>query len=332
MRALTVVEPGVIELQQRPALTLQDHHALVAPEVVGVCGTDLDIIDGTIDPNFVRYPLVLGHEFAGTLRSPSGEFDPGTRVVVEGIVPCTRCDECRRGATNRCETYDEFGFIRDGAAADLLLAPHGLIHPLAADVSWESAALVEPAAVVWRALTRANPETGGRVLVVGDGTVALLAALLVRQFDPAEVVMLGAREDQASLAATVGVDRFLTAPPADSGARFDLVVEAAGSAAASAAALSAPARGGTVLLLGYPGDVPVNLPVDDVINGDVTIIGSFAYTRDAWREVVALLNSGALHLGALVTHRFPLGEFAEAVATLRHSSGPRGKILLDIAS
>jgi 2-desacetyl-2-hydroxyethyl bacteriochlorophyllide A dehydrogenase len=330
MRALTVIEPGVIELQERPALTLQDGHALVAPEVVGVCGTDLDIIDGTIDPNFVRYPLVLGHEFAGTLRSPSGEIAAGTRVVVEGIVPCTRCAECRRGATNRCETYDEFGFIRDGAAADLLLAPDTLIHPLARTVSWESAALVEPAAVVWRALTRANPETDARVLVVGDGTVALLAALLVRQFQPAEVVMLGARADQRILAEGIGVDRFLTTSDA-AGGGFDLVVEAAGSGAATATALAAPARGGTVLLLGYPGAEPVNLPVDDVVNGDVAIIGSFAYTRAAWREVVALLNAGSLNLSALVTHRFPLSDFTEALATLRHSSGARGKILLEIA-
>lgn len=330
MRALTVVEPGVVELQERPALTLEDRHALVAPEVVGVCGTDLDIIDGTIDPNFVRYPLVLGHEFAGTLRSDSGEIAAGTRVVVEGIVPCTRCEECRRGATNRCATYDEFGFIRDGAAADLLLAPHGLIHPLAATVSWESAALVEPAAVVWRALTRANPEPGARVLVVGDGTVALLAALLVRQFEPSEVVMLGAREQQTGLAQGVGADRFLTSAPTAAGG-YDLVVEAAGSASATATALAAPGRGGTVLLLGYPGAEQVNLPVDDIVNGDVTIVGSFAYTRDAWREVVALLNSGALNLGSLVTHRFPLAGYAEAIATLRQSSGPRGKILLEIA-
>jgi len=85
-----------------------------------------------------------------------------------------------------------------------------------------------------------------------------------------------------------------------------------------------------VLLLGYPGAATVALPVDDVVNGDITIIGSFSYTRDAWREVVELLNSGALDLSGLVTHRFPLSGFRDAVATLRESDGPRGKILLDV--
>lgn len=329
MRALTVVEPGRIELQERADVAADAQQALVAPKLVGVCGTDLDIIDGTIDPNFVRYPLVIGHEFSGILLSDVDGIAAGARVVVEGIVPCGVCEECRRGATNRCVTYDELGFIRDGAGADLLLAPRGQIHALAPEVSLESGALVEPAAVVWRALTRARPGTGARVLVVGDGTVALLAALLVRQFEPSAVVMLGAREDQASLAAGVGVDTFTTERDT-AGTGYDLVVEAAGSAGATSSALAAPGRGGVVLLLGYPGAEQVSFPVDDVVNGDVTIIGSFAYTRDAWREVVELLNSGALDLGSLVTHRFPLSDYAEAVATLRQSSGPRGKILLEI--
>jgi threonine dehydrogenase-like Zn-dependent dehydrogenase len=329
MRALTVAEPGRIELQERPDLAATEELALIAPRVVGVCGTDLDIIDGTIDPAFVSYPLVLGHEFAGTLLSPTAELVAGTRVVVEGIVPCGVCAECLRGDTNRCAVYDEFGFIRDGAAADLLQAPPHLIHGLSENVSWESAALVEPAAVVWRALTRARPQAGARVLVVGDGTVALLAGILVRQFEPVQVVMLGARSDQAELATTFGIDRFTTDADA-AGSGYDLVVEAAGAAAATAAALAAPGRGAVVLLLGYPGAEKVDLPVDDLVNGDITIIGSFAYTRDAWREVVELLNSGALDLTGLVTHRFPLSSFEEAVATLRHSSGPRGKILLDL--
>src|SRR6202020_976999 len=111
------------------------------------------------------------------------------------------------------------------------------------NVSWESAALVEPAAVVWRALSRASPQTGARVLVVGDGTVALLAGALARQFEPSEVVMLGARSDQAELASAVGIDRFTTDVTA-AGAGYDIVVEAAGAGAATSAALASPGRGG----------------------------------------------------------------------------------------
>ena len=326
MRALVVEAPGRVGLAERPDPVAGDGEVLVAPVAVGMCGTDLDIIDGRIDPSFVRYPIVLGHEWAG--RVVGGAMPAGTRVVVEGVVPCGRCGACAAGETNLCANYDEFGFTRDGAAADLLVAPARLVHPLAAGVSWESGALVEPAAVVHRALERGRPAPGERVLVVGDGSVALLAAMLVRLWSPATVTMLGAREAQRPLAGIAGIEAF-TCDADEAGGEFDLVVEAAGAAAATAAALRAPRRGGRVVLLGFPGQgETVPLDVDGLVNGDVTVSGSFSYTASAWARVVALLNAGRLDLTGLVTHRFPLERHEEAIAALRAPDGTRGKVLV----
>ena len=331
MRALTVRRPGELGLEQRPDPAAGADELLVAPVVVGMCGTDLDIIDGAIDPAFVAYPIVLGHEWAGRVVTGANGIPPGTRVVVEGLVPCGRCDECLAGATNRCRNYDEFGFTRDGAAADLLVAPIRLVHRLADGVSWESAALVEPAAVVYRALARARPAAGARVLVVGDGTVALLAARLAHIWEPSAVTMLGARAAQAGLAEWAGVDHF-TCDRGEAGDGYDLVVEAAGAVSATAAALAAPARGGTVVVLGFPGQgVSVPLVVDDLVNGDITIAGSFSYTSQAWTAVTDLLNSGRLDLGGLVSHRFGLDEYAAAIDALRNPDGIRGKVLVEVA-
>jgi 2-desacetyl-2-hydroxyethyl bacteriochlorophyllide A dehydrogenase len=310
---------------------------LVRPTLVGICGTDLDIVKGTIDPNFVRYPIVIGHEWTGIVESagaPTGAADTelpsvGARVVVEGIVPCGHCAQCVAGDTNRCVTYDEFGFVRDGAATGLVAVPSRLVHVIADGVAPESAVLVEPASVVLRALLRAAPSPGQRVLVIGDGTVGLLAARLARLWSPASVTMLGLRPDQAALATAAGVDEFSTRPPSGD---FDLVVEAAGSAESTRTALRAPTRGGSVVLLGYPGqDASVPLPVDDVVNGDITIIGSFGYTSTAWRQVVALLNAGELDLSFLVTHRFPLRDWESAMRTVRSGTGARAKVVLEPA-
>jgi 2-desacetyl-2-hydroxyethyl bacteriochlorophyllide A dehydrogenase len=330
VRALTVREPGALALEERPDAEAGPGEVLLAPVAVGMCGTDLDIIDGRIDPAFVRYPIVLGHEWAGRVVGGDTPLPAGTRVVVEGVIPCGACPECAAGDTNRCRVYDEFGFTRDGAAAELLVAPTGVVHALADHVSWESGALLEPAAVVYRALDRARPRAGERVLVIGDGSVALLVAMLARLWAPAEVVVLGAREDQRPLAAAAGADTF-TCEAGEAGAGFDLVVEAAGATAATSAALRAPARGGRVVLLGFPGHgETVPLAVDDLINGDVTVAGSFSYTSAAWAAVVGLLNSGRLDLAPLVTHRFELGAYAEAVAALREPTGTRGKVLLEV--
>jgi 2-desacetyl-2-hydroxyethyl bacteriochlorophyllide A dehydrogenase len=333
VRALVVEEPGQVGLQDVAAPVVGPGEVLVRPLLLGICGTDLDIIAGTIDPAYVRYPLVLGHEWVGVLETTTGTVDfprVGSRVVVEGIIPCGHCSQCVAGDTNRCETCDEIGFTRSGAGAELISVPARLVHGLADHVAVESAVLVEPAAVVLRALLRARPSPGQRVLVIGDGTVGLLAARLSQLWSPAAVTVLGRRADQRDLVAAAGASEFLVGDAVAAGS-YDLVVEAAGAADAVRTALAAPRRGGTVALLGYPGsDAAVPLAVDDQVNGDVSIIGSFAYTSGVWRQVVELLNSGRLDLGFLVTHRFGLGEFETALETVRSAEGPSGKVLFDL--
>jgi threonine dehydrogenase-like Zn-dependent dehydrogenase len=338
--ALVVRRPGEVALEERAFPGPGPGEVLIRPELVGMCGTDLDIVAGRVDPAYIRYPLVLGHEWSGTVAGAgdgvpgealAGEgLIPGSRVVGEGIVPCGHCSRCRAGQTNLCLTYDELGFTRDGAAARFLTVQRSLVHPLAPGVNSESGALAEPASVVYRGLSGAAIGPGWRVLVVGDGTVALLAVRLLALWSPAETVVLGRREGQAALAAEAGAARFETDPRA-AGAEYDLVVEAAGTTSAVLSALAAARRGGTVVLLGLPPHgATAAVPVDDVVNNDMIIRGSFGYTSSAWREVVALLNAGLLDLGFLVTHRFPLAEWEAALDTLRGSASPRGKVMLEM--
>jgi Alcohol dehydrogenase GroES-like domain len=191
IKALIVRAPGEVALAARPAPAAAPGEVLVRPDLVGLCGTDLEIIAGQVDPAFVRYPIGLGHEWTGIVTGDSALA--GTRVVVEGVVACGHCARCARGETNLCETYDEFGFTRDGAAAGLVTVPAALVHPLEENVAADDAVLTEPASVVYQGLTRAAISPGARVLVIGDGTIALLAVYLLRLWSPAEVVLLGQR-------------------------------------------------------------------------------------------------------------------------------------------
>lgn len=336
MPALVVRSPGDVMLQDRARpVGVGLAEVLVRPSAIGVCGTDLDIVDGRVDPAFVQYPIVLGHEWSGVVSALGaaaaavGDVAVGDLVVVEGIVPCGHCAACRHGDTNLCATYDEYGFTRDGAARDDVLAPAELVHVLPAATNAEAAALVEPMAVVHRALTRLNVQPGERALVIGDGTVGLLAAHLLQLWSPSEVVVQGRRHGQAGLVAAAGADRFLTR---DGDGGFDVVVEAAGAVAATVSAIAAVRRGGRVGLLGFPGPgVTAPLVVDDVVNNDVTISGSFSYTSSSWRSVVGLLASGRIDPTFVITHRFALEQWADALELLR--TGPpddaaRGKVLL----
>src|ERR1035441_8477495 len=144
------------------------------------------------------------------------------------------CEACVRDVSNLCAVYDEIGFTRPGALAEHVSVPVGLVHRLGEDVALDDAVLIEPMAVVWRALTRVPLRRGLRVAIVGDGTIALLAVHLVGLFAPATTTVIGRREEQRDLATRAGADSFVIETPSEV---FDLVIEAAGSGAAVASAI-----------------------------------------------------------------------------------------------
>ena len=334
--ALVVRAPGDVVLEDREHEAPRATDVLVRPRYVGVCGTDLEILRGDLDPAYVRYPLVLGHEWSGTIIATGPDVESlteGDPVVVEGILACSHCARCRAGQTNLCANYDELGFTTDGAAGPAVTAPAALTHRIDPGVALDAAALVEPAAVVLRGLRELGLVPGLRTLVIGDGTVALLAAQLLRMWSPSAVVVAGRRAAQAELAAAAGADSFTVDVPPQRA--FDVVVEAAGSTAAVETAMSAVDKGGKVLLLGIAGHGnAAKLYVDDVVNYDLTIRGSFSYTASAWAETVRLLNAGSFRPGPLITHRYRLEDHAAAVHTLASTDGStaRGKILLDLGA
>jgi 2-desacetyl-2-hydroxyethyl bacteriochlorophyllide A dehydrogenase len=334
-RALVVTRPFEIAVLQRPELTPGPDEVLARPVYVGMCGTDIELLEGEVDPDFVRYPLTLGHEWSGVVEAVGPGVTgvaPGDAIVAEGIVPCGACEACRRGATNVCEIYDELGFTREGAASDQLLVPARLVHRLGTDVPLLDGALVEPASVVLQALQKVGVHPGDRVLVLGDGTIALLAVQLAALWSPATIAVVGRRAVQRDLALAAGATSFDTSDDVAT-RRFDVVVEAAGAVAAIRTAVGAVRRGGRLALLGYAGaGVDVPLPVDDLVNDDLTIVTSFGYTAAAWHRVVELVNARAINPSTLVTHRFDLDDYAGAFAALRGAEGPRGKVILEVGA
>ena len=330
-RALVVEQPGVLGLRGLPELSPGPGQVLLRPAYCGLCGTDLELVAGQVDPAFVLYPLVLGHEWSGVVEA-AGErvagLEPGMRCVAEGIIPCGDCAPCRTGATNVCELYDEVGFTRPGAAADQIVVPARVVHRLADDVSLREAALTEPTSVVLTGLEKLRLRPGLRVLVVGDGTIALLAVMLLSLWSPREIAVVGRRDEQAALALDLGASSFATGEP-DGG--YDVAVEAAGSTDALLTAVRSVRRGAQVLALGLPPTTStLQLAGDVLVNNDLMLAGSFGYTSAAWARMVELLNAGRLRPARLITHLFPLDDYRSAFDELAAPSGARGKVMLEV--
>ncbi len=111
-RALVITSPGVIGLQAAAELVPGPGEVVARPVHTGICGTDLELVAGVVDPAYTRYPLVPGHEFSGIIESVGPNvtgLEPGQPVIAEGIIPDRVCAQCVQGHTNLCLVYDELG-------------------------------------------------------------------------------------------------------------------------------------------------------------------------------------------------------------------------------
>jgi len=338
MRAFMVHGPGRHGLSTVEDPAPGPGEVLVAPAAVGICGSDLELLDGRRPANYVRYPVVPGHEWAGYVVA-TGQgvtwLEPGTPVVAEGVRSCGTCGRCGEGRTNLCtgRPYAETGFTHAGALAERMVVPAGLVHELAAGRSIASAALIEPAACVATGLLEVGaPRAGSRVAVVGDGPLGLLACTLLRLACPRDLVLFGSRPRRVAYAPAFGATAALLREKA-SGAgvlgSFDLVVDCTNVASGAATALSLARRAGTVLLLGISGEGASAVDPDVVSLGHLRVQGVFAASRPAWQWLVSLYDAGLFDPGALITHRFNLDDVDQAFAVLGDRTAGALKVVVE---
>jgi threonine dehydrogenase-like Zn-dependent dehydrogenase len=340
MRGYLVTEPGEHRLVELPDPVPGPGEVLVAPAAVGICGSDLEVCDGRRPAAYVRYPVVPGHEWAGhvvTVGPGVTGIEPGTPMVAEGVRACGACARCAEGRNNLCTgPYAETGFTHQGALAQRVTVPVGLVHVLPADRPIGSAALIEPAACVATGLLEVgHPPPGARLAVVGDGPLGLLAVALLRLGSPAELLLLGSRPERTNRARGLGATATALrgeldeADRAELRGRFDLVVEATNSASGAASAVDLARRAGTVVLLGISGAGRPGLDPDAITLGHLRVQGVFAASRAAWRWLVELYGAGLFDPAELITHRFGLDHMADAFAVLGDRSAGAVKVLVE---
>ncbi|MEU7281663.1 alcohol dehydrogenase catalytic domain-containing protein [Streptomyces sp. NPDC045431] len=332
-RALVVDRPGTHRLVERDVPEPGPGEVLVRVAAAGICMSDREVYDGHRDAAYVRYPVIPGHEWSGTVEAVGAGVDPGLtgrKAVAEGFRACGRCERCRCGETSLCTGgYAETGFTEPGAFADHVVVPARLLHPLHDDADLRAAALLEPSAVIAAAVRTGRPHPGERVAVVGAGTLGLLAVQLLAASSPAELTVIDPRAARGEQALRFGAGEALSPEEAEAlRGRFDLVVETAGAPSTAAASCLLARRGGRVVLTGMftPGAVgidPVHLSLSQL-----EIRSVFGAPSSAWCEAVRAFGLGLLDPAPLITHEFPLERFADAVALVGGGDAKTGKVLL----
>ena len=308
VRALAIDPPGVIHLREVP-LPSRAGECLIKVLLAGICGTDLQLLDGYAD-----FHGIPGHEFVGRVESADSRTDAawnGKRVVGEINVGCGMCDWCQIGEKEHCSRRTVVGIRgRDGAFAEYLSLPAANLHEVPDAIDDRAAVFVEPLAAACRILEQIDVDEQSRVAVLGDGRLGLLAAQVLRT-RTREVVLLGRHEPKMAVAQGLGIE---TRPAgADDPHGFDIVIEATGSASGLVEAVEiVRPRGIVVMKSTVHGEAPVaTWPM--VVN-EVTLVGSRC---GPFATAMALLASGAVRVEPLVAGVFPLEKHEEAFAAAR---------------
>jgi L-iditol 2-dehydrogenase len=341
MRALVIEAPHRLDLRELPKPEVASQDILIRVKFGGICGSDLHAQEGLRIAPWIKYPVVLGHEFSGVIADRGDDVDAdfreGDPVVTETVVKCGLCDNCNRGRTNLCLNYSEIGFLRDGGFADYVLTPARLVHKLPKQVSLEHAAMLEPLSCVCQAVGRAAIEAGEIVMITGDGPIGLLSLLVARLSSPKCVVMTGVIPERLQVAEKLGAVglnvkrdnvpnrlRELT-----NGLGPDVIIECSGSPDSIADALGWVRSTGRIVLIGVTGGgkrVPIS--TDDFVVKDLAVRGSAGNTQASWHHAIALLATGLVDVSPLITHRFELSQWQQAFDLVRSKDSGVLKALL----
>ena len=332
MRAAVFHGNGELRLEDRPEPGIE--HAddvLIVVEACGICGSDLQVLN--VPPGHPATPgTILGHEFVGRVQAIGEAVTStrvGERVVVDPDPKCNACTSCRAGRPANCENIRALGVYRDGALAELVIAPAAAVYPISEDVSLEMAALVEPLACVVNGTNRAAARPGESVVVMGAGTIGCLFAAVFKASGAGPVIVIEPNPVRAAVARAVAADFALT--PEEFAARraeilpkgADIVVDAVGSVLGPA--IEAAAMGGRIIVFGMNGAARPPIHQVEITEKGLSILGSYI-SNFTFPAAIRLVESGSLNLAPIVSAVLPLSEVLDGVARLR--SGEATKVVI----
>lgn len=322
--------PGVT-IKSVPTPALKDEEVLVKVVYASICGTDIGIYDwNPWAAAHIKPPQIMGHEMVGEVveinSKQETKFKVGDLVSSETHIFCQNCYQCEIKNYHICENMELFGIGRDGAFANYATIPVRTTWKNDPTIPVESMSVQEPLGNAVNVVTKAQVK-GKKVLIMGLGPTGLCAGMVAKAYGAAEVVGVNRREYRRKLAMEVGFDRVTDKLDEKEYGTFDAVLEMSGNRLGIQIGFDAARIGGKIIAFGIPKE---NINIDwgkYLINKELSIESVFGrMIWDTWKDTTELLVSGKVDLRKIITHRFKLSEFEEAMAVMK--SGECGKILL----
>ena len=332
MRAFVITAPGEAAVHEVEPPVAGPGEVVVDVSRAGVCGTDIEFFTGEMQylhDGFAEYPMRIGHEWAGTVSALGEGVDPhwlGRRVTGDTMLGCGECRRCHAGYQWVCEFRTEIGIRggRPGALAEQLAVPVSALRPLPDSVDDALGALVEPGGNALRAVWGADLHPGDRALVLGPGTIGLLAAMFARAAG-AEVHLLGRSARAIEFARGLGFENSWTDETLPADLPWDAVIDASNAPALPAKALDLVEPGRRVVYIGLAGS-PSTIDTRTLALKDVTAVGVLSASPGLTAAIEAYAD-GSIDPRPLIAATVPLDELPAVLGGDRpRGAGPGPKV------
>ena len=336
MKAVRVLEPNVVEVQNIPSPERHSGEVRIRVEQAGICGSDLAIIHGH-NP-FAKYPVTPGHEFSGRVAEagPQSKFKEGELVTAYPVVTCGKCQACISGDQNHCPELKVLGVHRDGAYAEEIVVPEHLVKRTPAGLSADIVAVAEPTAVAYHIIRRARLTPGQNIVVIGAGVIGNLIFQVAKAQGAGKVIATDIVEERLPLALETGADWAINSKQVDPvafarekfGEGPDVVFDLVGTEKIVEQAIQMTRAGGVIVLIAIPHQPTLAFNYKDVFRKELELVGTRLYNSADFDVALDLLASGKIKTERLVSHHFPLSQGKEGIETLETQPATAFKVLL----
>lgn len=341
MKAVYYLGVEQMEVRDIPAPSPKADEYLVKIQACGVCGSD---VEGFLGKTGRRTePMIMGHECAGVIESApvNGKYKVGESVAVFPKLFCNDCETCKSGHANLCPNGEFLGVLtRDGAMTEFITIPEQYLIPYSG-IGADIASLAEPAAVSYNGVFKLSDgeiASAKNILVVGAGTIGIMALLWLKYRGARRVTISDATDFRLKLAREMGADETINTIEEDflgkaqaitNGAMFDITIEAVGINATAGASIEALKMAGRSIWIGNAAKM-VSVDMQRIVTQELNIQGNYIYSFEDFIECVRLLSTKAIDPAALITHHMDMGEGDKAFYMLRdNKSGTAVKIVLE---
>ncbi|WP_067621386.1 alcohol dehydrogenase catalytic domain-containing protein [Alicyclobacillus acidiphilus] len=331
MRAVQFSPEYGLQYVDMPRPDLRPDEVLLRVDACGVCGSDRQVIKGESAPQGTAFPVILGHEVAGTVvdcGDHGAEWPVGTTVIVHPFTACGTCAACARGQDNLCIRQGCIGYTRPGGFAEFVAVPVAQLvrRPETLDPAG-AALLVDAYATPYRALMEAEMEPGRTVLVIGTGGLGLAALQLLQAWPAASVGAVSRRAEGVAIAESFGAHLAVTTEDDPrsvarslrrwSGAGgIDIVIDTVSDRLSVAFAVDVVRNGGTIVCVGMSAD-SVEVPMAKLVRRGIRVIGSYASRKADVESMVRWVAEGRFDPAKLIGEQLDLRSVAAAFSPAR---------------